>query len=354
MKLVRDARTLRAKAIASIKIAMTSFNSFEDEGRVCTTLLHLQHACEMLLKAALVQRRVQVFDKSTGMSISFDKCLRLCRQSGGLSEENAGIMRTVDALRDASQHWFLFVSEELLYMHTRALVTAFDAYLKQALNTDLHRYIPSRVLPVSTKPSGDLEFLIDKEYELIGRLLRPGKRHRDEARARVRSLLAMEALIADNVEISEKDIDRIEKAIRSGEAIGKVFPRLLTISTSQTGEGVTLKVQFSKKDGAPVRYIGGDDPEAAAAVREVDLRKRFYLGASDLAKKLGLTEPRSKALRWHFKIDEDDGCHHIFEFGKSKFMRFSDNAYTRIKGALSQGLDIDAIWAAYRVQLHQN
>ncbi|ACQ98752.1 conserved hypothetical protein [Burkholderia pseudomallei MSHR346] len=164
----------------------------------------------------------------------------------------------------------------------------------------------------------------------------------------------MEALIADNVEISEKDIDRIEKAIRSGEAIGKVFPRLLTISTSQTGEGVTLKVQFSKKDGAPVRYIGGDDPEAAAAVREVDLRKRFYLGASDLAKKLGLTEPRSKALRWHFKIDEDDGCHHIFEFGKSKFMRFSDNAYTRIKGALSQGLDIDAIWAAYRVQLHQN
>lgn len=47
MKLVRDAKTLKEKAIASLKIAMATFNSYEEEGRITSVLLHLQHACEM-------------------------------------------------------------------------------------------------------------------------------------------------------------------------------------------------------------------------------------------------------------------------------------------------------------------
>jgi hypothetical protein len=92
----------------------------------------------------------------------------------------------------------------------------------------------------------------------------------------------MEALVTDEVEISEKDIDRIEKGVKAGKELGKVFPRLITVSTTISGDGVTLKVHFSKKEGAPVRYIGGDDPTEAAAVREVDLRKKFHMRASDL------------------------------------------------------------------------
>lgn len=76
MKLVRDARTLRGKATSSLRIAMTNFNSYDDDGRVTSVLLHLQHASEMLLKAALVQGRVKVFDKETGQSLGFEKCLR--------------------------------------------------------------------------------------------------------------------------------------------------------------------------------------------------------------------------------------------------------------------------------------
>lgn len=60
MKLVRDAKTLKEKAIASLKIAMATFNSYEEEGRITSVLLHLQHACEMLLKAVLVQNRAAV------------------------------------------------------------------------------------------------------------------------------------------------------------------------------------------------------------------------------------------------------------------------------------------------------
>lgn len=350
MKLVRDAKTLKEKSVASLKIAMATFNSYEEEGRITSVLLHLQHACEMLLKAVLVQNRAPVFDKGTGKSIGFEKCLRLCLSGYGLKPEEAGVMRAVDAMRDASQHWFVFVSEDLLYMQTRALISAFDDYLKRALEDDLHTHIPPRVLPVSTKPPGDFEFLIDREYKLVAELLRPGKRQRDEARARIRSLLAMEALTTDEVEISERDIDRIEKAVRAGAEIGKVFPRLITVSTETSGEGVTLKVHFSKKEGAPVRYASGDDLEEAAAVREVDIRKKFHMRAGDLAKAVKLTEPKSKALRWHLRIDEAPDCLHVFEFGKSSFACFSDNAKNKMKQALADGLDMTAVWKAYKAR----
>lgn len=219
MPLIRDAKTLSNKAICSIRMAMGTFNSYDDEGRICSVLLHLQHSCEMLLKAVLVQNRVKVFDDKSGKSIGFDRALNLCRQGHGLTEIEAGTMRMIDALRGAEQHWFAIIEEDVLYLHTRALVTVFDAYLKRALDLDLFSRIPARVLPVSTKPPGDFDFLVDREYKLIAELLMPGKRKRDEARGRIRALLAMEGLAAEEVQISEKDINRIERAVKGGSAL---------------------------------------------------------------------------------------------------------------------------------------
>lgn len=348
MKLLRDARTLRAKAISSLRIAMMTFNSYHDDGRITTVLLHLQHASEMLLKAVLVQAKAKVFDKDSGQSLGFEKCLRLCQSSHGLSAEQAGIMRAIDSLRDAAQHWFIFVSEDLLFLQTRALVTAFDEYLKRKLDTDLRSQIPPRVLPVSTLPPGDFTFLVDREYALIHDLLQPGRRQRDEARARIRALLAMEALVADAVQVSERDINRVERGIREKQNLGVVFPRLISVGTSSTGEGPALTVRFSKKEGAPVRYVGGDDPEAAAAVREVDLRKKYHLRASELAQRLGLNSNHAKAIRTKLGIDADASCCHVFEFGKTKIACFSDNAVRKMKGFIEAGADLNEIWKDYR------
>ena len=348
MKLFRDARTLKGKSISSLKTAMTAFNSYDDEGRVTMVLMHLQHACEMLLKAVLVQRKVKVFDRESGMSISFDRCVRLCSSDHGLLSNEAGIMRTVDSLRNAAQHWFLFHSEDLLYLHTRALITAFDAYLKRAFETDLYSHIPPRVLPVSTKPPGDFDFLIDREYQLIGELLEPGRRKRDEGRGRIRSMLAMEAMVADHVEVSERDIDRIEKAVRAKQAIADVFPRLTTIGTSTEGEGTTFTVKFSKKEGAPVRFVDGDDPAAAAAIREVDLQKRFHLRPKSLAQRLGINTNKAKAMRDLLGIDHDPACHHVFEFDGTRVPSYSDNAVRRMREAIDGGR-MDEAWTAWTV-----
>ena len=57
---------------------------------------------------------------------------------------------------------------------------------------------------------------MDREFNQIKELLQLGKRQRDHARGRIRTLLAMESHVAEGVEISEADIDRVEKAIRGG------------------------------------------------------------------------------------------------------------------------------------------
>ncbi len=348
MKLLRDARILEQKSIASLRSAILNFNSFDDEGRVTTVLLHSQHSVEMLLKAVLCQNHENVFDKKTGRSIGFEKCLGICQTKFGLLDSEAGIFRAIDALRDEAQHWFVVVSEDLLYLQIRALITAFNNFQLRTLELSLMEQLPSRVLPISTKPPEDLDVIIDREYSYIADLLKPGKRQRDEARARIRSLLAMEAITEDGVEISKRDVDRIEKAIKANNDIIQVFPRLRNLGVTSTGDLPTLTVHFSKKAGPPVQFVQADDPDGAAAIREVDLQKKFYLTATDLAKSLNLTIPKSHALRKQLDIDSDRTCKHVFEFGKTKMFGFSDNAKLKMKEAMKNGIDLDAVWKANR------
>lgn len=345
----RDAKSLRQKSLASMRCGLGAFNSFHEDGRLTTTLLHLQHACEMLLKAALVQKKIEVFDRKTGTSIGFEKCVNLAsqRHTCHLSQSDAGTLRAIDSLRDAEQHWLVVVEEDLLYLHIRALVTIFDDVLHRVFEERLADHLPPRVLPVSTVLLRSLDLLIDREYTQITDLLRPGRRRRDEARGRIRTLLAMEAHVAEEVAVSERDIDRIERAIKSGEAWPQVFPRLTSLQAQHEGEGVELTVRFSKTEGAPVRFVAADDPGEAAAVREVDLQRKYRYSPTELAAHVGLTLPRSKALREHLGIDDDPQCVHTFEFGRQRLPRYSDRTIQRMREA-QENVDMDVVWQERR------
>ena len=326
MKLRREARTLKSKALSSLRRAVTAFNACDEDGRVTTVLLLLQHASEMLLKAILVQKGVRVFDLSKQTSIGFEKCVKLAGQHAKLTAEEAGLLRAVDAFRDAEQHWTVIMPEDILFLHARGFVTTFDDLLKRALGTTLADHLPARVLPICTQAPVAFDILVDREYSQIRDLLTPGKRQRDDARGRIRALLAMESHVADEVDMSEADIDRVERAIRSGKGRSEVFPRLGALGTQVSGEGAAITVRFTKRDGAPVKFIPADDPTEAAAVREIDLQKRFHLSASKLAKALKLTTNKSFALRQKLEVDGDPQCRHVFVFGRSKHSMFSDIA----------------------------
>lgn len=136
----------------------------------------------------------------------------------------------------------------------------------------------------------------------------------------------MEAHVSETVSVSEHDIDRIERAIKANTDISQVFPRLMTLASNGSGEGPTIKVKITKKQGAPVRYISGDDPTSAAAIREVDMRKKYHISPSDLATRLGMNTTHCKALRKYLEIYKEKSNLTIFEFGSQQHPRYSDNA----------------------------
>lgn len=346
MKLRRDARTLKSKAISSLRVGLEAFNGFSEDGRLTTVLLHLQHACEMLLKANLVQRKVNLIDHDRGHSHGFKKCLNLAREHCGFTESQAGIFRVVDNWRDGEQHWIITVPEDALFLHVRGLVTAFDETLEREFGERLADHLPTLVLPVSTMPEANFDVMIDRECTLIKELLAPGRRARDEAQGRIRTLLAMEAHVAEEVEISERDISRVAKALKGGKDWKEIFPRLTTIATEIVGTSVDLKVHFTKKQGIPIRRIAADDPTAAAAVREVNLRDKFRYTRSELAQQLGMNGNDAKRLRDHLGIETDPGLHHVFEFGSSKHPCFSDQTLIKMRKAWEDPLIRAAVKAA--------
>jgi len=348
MKLKQQARVLKRKALTSFITAAEAFNSPRDDGRVTKVLLHLQHAFEMLLKAALVQTGKQVFDQATGRSIGFERCIGFAMSDAviKLSEADAGTLRAIDAMRDDEQHWFNVVSEQLLYLHVRAGVTLFDELLQRVFAERLAGLFPDRVLPVSADPPRDLALLLDDEYQQIRELLRPGRRARHDARARIRTLLAMEAHVEPDTRVSSNDVDRVEKGIRGGDPRDIVFPRLSDLATVVDGEGLTVTVHFTKKEGAPVHYVA-DDSTPAAAIRQIDLQNKYHRSPAELALAVGLSSSRAFALRRHLGIDNDESCRHDFQFGSQRHPRYSDNALTKMREAARE-LDMDAIWEAHR------
>ena len=348
VKLRSSARILKRKAVSSFRRSISAFNGVDDDGRVTTVLLHAQHAFEMLLKAALNQKQVSVFDKSTGRSIGFEAVVRQSQQTTGikLTAEEAGTLRAIDALRDDEQHWYNDVDEALLYVHLRAAVTLFDDLLQRVFGEHLADHLPRRILPVSTEPPQDFQVLIDSEYTKISELLQPRRRMGAEARARIRTLLAMEAHTEPDTKVSDKDVTRVENAIRDGKQRAQVFPRLTNVGASASGDGLEVQVRFVKNSTAlPVAFTSDAEIDAAA-IRTVDQQKKFHRSAFDLADSLGLSRPRATALRTHLGIDSDPNLCHTFTFSSQKHVRFSDQALVSMRAALEK-VDMSAIWATH-------
>jgi hypothetical protein len=194
--------------------------------------------------------------------IGLAKCVSIGAEKLRLDTEQCGLLRTIDALRDDEQQFLGELSS--ISMSARG-VTLFGEILEREFREKLADHLPSRVLPISTDPPSDLDVLLDAQYSQIKRLLEPGRRRRTEARAQLRALLAMEAHVAEDVLVTEKDVNRVERAIKQGRRRATVFPRLRSVGTSVEGSGVTITVRFSKREGVPVQFAPADDPREVAA-----------------------------------------------------------------------------------------
>ncbi len=323
------------------------------------------HAFEMLFKAAIIQRGGKITkneklpeqsDKTTKnekrQTLSLRECLEVAKSQAGvrfISSEQADTVRIICDLRDQAQHHFLDPSEQYLYVNVQAGFTLFRDIYQSAFSTELNAHLPERALPISTVAPTDIETVFASEADEVRKLLQPGRRQKAAARAKIRGLAILEnAINGEEGRPTSRQLDRHLEELGGGKAWEEVFPGVAAIELTTTGAGPSLDLRITKKAGVPVHLVS----EAAVgspivAVKRVDSLGFYSLGRNDLAKKVGLTGPKTSALIWHLKLKDDEDCFSRVTVGKTVFDRYSQQAIVRLRQALNEH-DIASVWDAYR------
>jgi hypothetical protein len=113
--------------------------------------------------------------------------------------------------------------------------------------------------------------------------------------------------------------------------------------------GVVLFVSLAIWVGTRLTWLRVAEPvDSGAAVRAIDLQRKFNLGPKALAERLGIDTALAKALRWHLGIEADPACRHDFVFGKMKVPMYSDKALERMRQALAGGANLADVRRAYQ------
>lgn len=341
----REPKLLLRKGCDSLVLSIELFNRPNDRGRVSGTLIQLDHAFEMLLKAAILHRGGRIRDKRAKETIGFDACVRRSLNDGSikfLSDEQALVLQTINGLRDAAQHHLLDISEGQLYVHVQSGVTLFRDLLGTVFKRDLVSYLPTRVLPLSTSPPTTLATLFESEVEEIKKLLRPGRRRRTEAMARLRPLAILDATIqGEKGQPSDADLRRLGADLQSGRPWTEAFKGASAIEITASGNGPSLSLRLSKKEGIPIQLVAEGTPGASVvAVKRVNELDFYSLGAKQLAEKLQTSMPKALAAVEHLSIRTQQECYKEFKIGRTLHKRYSQKALEVIReGLKAEGLD---------------
>ncbi len=349
----REAKLLLDKAFDSLVLSIELFNRPHDRGRISSTLIQLDHAFEMFMKAAILHRGGRIREKRAKETIGFDACVRRSLSDGKikyLKEEQALVLQTINGLRDAAQHHLLDISEGQLYIHMQSGVTLFRDLLKSVFDQDIARHLPSRVLPVSTTPPTDLATLFDSETEEIKKLLQPGRRRRIEALTRLRPLAILDATVrGEKGQPSDSDLRRIGKELSQGKPWTNAFCGAAAVEIAADGAGPTLSLRLCKKEGIPIQLVPEGTPGASVvAVKRVNELDFYSLGAKQLAEKVGLTTNKVVAVIDYLGLRKDLDCYKEFKIGSQLHKRYSPKAIDKIKEALEKE-SADEIWKRRKV-----
>ena len=350
----KEVRRLRERALDSLVLSIDHFNRPWDRGRTEAVLILVNHAFEMLLKAAIRHRQGKIRRPREKQTIGFNDCVRKGLTGGALrflSDEQALTLQSINGQRNAAQHYLVEMSEHQLYFYAQAGVTLFRDIHDDVFESNLVLELPERVLPVSTTAPRDLTVLFDKEVEEIRALLAPGTRKRMDAIARARSLAVLEGAVnGDYEQPSDGDLGKVCKRLSEGEVWRTVFPGVASINISAEADGPSVSLRLTKREGIPVQLLKeGEGSGAAVAVRRVNELDFYNLGATQLAEKVGLTVPKCRAVVDHLGLRDDADYFKEIRIGNTRHPRYSQHAIARVREALKRG-PIEAIWAEYRAK----
>ncbi len=344
----RETKQLLQKAIDSLVLSVEIFNRPHDRGRVTACLILLDHAFEMLLKAAIRQRGGRIRAPRAKETLGFDACVRVALSTGNvrfLSEEQALLLQSINSLRDAAQHYILDVSEGQLYMQAQAGLTLFRDILNAVFGKELAESLPERVLPLATRLPTDLEALFTSEVEEIRKLLKPGSRKQSLAMARLRPLAILDSAIrGEKGRLAGADLKRAKERLLKDRDWRAAFPGVSSVQMTASGVGPSIDLRLTKKEGTPVHLVPEGTPGASVvAVKRVNELDFYNLGFKQLARHVKLTGPKTLAVIRHLGLQDDADCFKVISIGSQKHKRYSQHAVTKIRKALP-GLDLEQVW----------
>lgn len=350
-KAKRDVAELKKRAINSLVLGIELFNRPYDQGRAEGVLILLHHAFEMLLKAIIKDRTGTVHAKGEKYSFGFDKCLEVA-QNGikVISVDERATLSILDAHRDTAIHYYQDVSEDLLYLQAQAAVTLFDDLLGKVFKERLADCIPERVLPVSTRPPKDLKVLIDSELSQVDELLQAGSRKGIQAAARLRPILAMATATRSDAErVTEGELRKAINRRRRGDDWSVILPEVAQLKLETQGDGIPIFLRIKKDADIAVRVAKDGEPVIGTLIKqEVNIWDKYNLGRDDLAKKLGITGPKTSALIFELKIQDDQDCFKVLKRKSTIFKGYSKKALDKLQSAIDNGIDVDATWKKHR------
>lgn len=349
----RDVKELRDRGINSLVLAIELFNRPHDTGRSEAVIMMLHHSFEQLMKAAIKEKTGSIHSSGNKYTYGFDKCLDIaCNQLQIITAAEKDILSVLDTHRDTSVHFYQDMSEDLLYVQTQSSVCVFDRLLSRCFPMRLADVIPSRVLPVSTKPPKSLQFLVDSELTQIDELLMEGSRRGLQAMARLRSVMALAKATGEvDGRVDETQLRKAISARKHGKAWEDIFPDIARLSFEVEGEAIPFC--FSIKKGAEHSVTIGKPGDAIVGTlfkQEVDWFDKYNLSITDVADKIGLTVPKARAVAFKLDLYSDSDMYGEKRVKSQLYKRYTKRALDKLREQLPS-LDIEQVWAEQRLRV---
>ncbi len=336
----KKTRMLLERAEHSLVFSIEVFNRPYENGRREAFLMLLDHAFEMLLKAAIFEKTGRIRPRRSTYSYGFEKFVSICLTSSRvkfLEPDSALTLKNVNAFRDAAAHDLLDISESLLYVHAQSSVTIFDNLSRAVFKRKLADVLPPRVLPVTASPPKDLTLIFDEEVTAIRGLLKGGVRKRELAEARLKALTIMEENVQDltNASIRKQSLSTRARKLKAGVDWHSVLPLVAGLTMGELG-ALPVTIHLTKKAGIAVAI----DQKApiSIALRYVDPEERYPFLTSELALKLNLTSSKVLSCIDYFQLKSKSDFHISLRGGKkTMFHRYSSRTLELIRKVVDSG-----------------
>lgn len=351
----KEVKHLYHKAIDSLTLSIELFNRPNDCARVHGVLIFMDHAFEMLLKAAIIHKGGKIREKRERETLGFSSCVRKAFSDGAIkfiNEEEVLTLQSFNGLRDAAQHYTLEMSEQYLYFQAQAGLTLFRDITKRVFDIDLKTELPVRVLPLSTTPPMNIHAFFSNEVGEIKKLIQPKSRKELEALEKLRALAIMENSIQGNEsQPSDVELKALSKKLKHGSTWEQIFPGVSTLTITSNGYGPSLDLRITKsEDGIPFTPVPEGTPGAAViAIKRVNELDFYTLNLTALSEKTKISSPKLLAVMKELKLQESPDAFKEIKIGTQVYKRYSPVALDILKKQLPK-LDVESIWQKNRLK----